>query len=177
MSNHKSNALREETRKIAELTELAEQEDAKAQYLIGMEITRNSILFYDPDDAELDDRKRLAAEWFKKAAEKGHARAMFNLGTYYFFNSEVSPEDEPKALAWLNLAAELGVHGTISSALSHGINVTTMTDAQFAEAEALLQEYREAYGQGLQSGPAPNEEAGPAQDEPTQNHNLPAPGF
>ena len=172
MNNHQSNPLTEETRKIAELTELAEQGDAEAQYRIGMEISMNNVFVHDP--VEVAERTRKAGDWFRKAAEQGHAGAMFSHGLTYFFRVGVKPEDGPKALAWLNLAAELGVQGTIS--FTHGLTIN-MTDAQLAEAESLKQKYKEAYGPGQEAGPAPNETVEPTQDALPENQNLPALGL
>ena len=109
MNNHQTDPLTEETRRIAELAEQAEQGDAEAQYRIGIEISMNNVFIYDP--VKVAERSRIAAEWFRKAAEQGHAGAMFSLGLHYFFNSGERPEDEPKALAWLSLAADMGATG------------------------------------------------------------------
>ena len=142
MSNHQLDSLTRESRKIAELTELAEQGDAGAQYRIGLEISMNNVFVYDP--VEVAERIRKAADWFRKAAEQGHADAMFCHGLTYFFRcgDAEKPDNNLKAMAWLNLAAELGVQGTIP--FTRGLTLN-MTEEQIAEAESMKQAYREAY--------------------------------
>ncbi len=48
-----------------------------------------------------------AAKWLRKAAERGHADAQFNLGVMYN-NGEGVPEDDIEAVKWYRKAAEQG---------------------------------------------------------------------
>lgn len=49
-----------------------------------------------------------AVKWFRKAAEKGHAKAQYNLGICYFQGHGVE-EDGPEAGEWFRKAAEQGL--------------------------------------------------------------------
>lgn len=51
-----------------------------------------------------------AAELHEQAAEKGHPRAQYYLGVAYA-NGDGVPRDEPRALHWLQRAAQAGVRG------------------------------------------------------------------
>jgi TPR repeat protein len=46
-------------------------------------------------------------QWFRKAAEQGHAMAQFNLGVMYA-NGEGVPKDDAEAVKWFRKAAEQG---------------------------------------------------------------------
>ena len=48
-----------------------------------------------------------AAEWFRKAAEQGHAVAQFNLG-FMYANGKGVPKNRSKAVEWVHKAAEQG---------------------------------------------------------------------
>lgn len=48
-----------------------------------------------------------AAEWWRKAAEKGHPQAQYNLGSLYILGQGV-PQDDSQAFAWFSKAAEHG---------------------------------------------------------------------
>jgi TPR repeat protein len=48
-----------------------------------------------------------AAEWYRRAADRGHADAQYNLGFMYFLG-EVVPSDSAVGLRWLRLAADQG---------------------------------------------------------------------
>ena len=48
-----------------------------------------------------------AARWFRRAAERGLARAQYNLGYLYFRGYGVR-QDAVRAFAWTSLAAERG---------------------------------------------------------------------
>jgi TPR repeat protein len=75
-----------------------------------------------PDDAESqfslaqhfeagpDADQALAMQWYRKAAEKGHGAAQFNLALIYAEGKGVL-RDQAAALIWLQRAAEKG-HGT-----------------------------------------------------------------
>ena len=48
-----------------------------------------------------------AVEWFRKAAEQGHAEGQFRLGLDYYYGSGVA-EDQSKAVYWFRKSAEQG---------------------------------------------------------------------
>lgn len=79
-------------------SELAEQNDGRAQYALGvMHATGNGR---DKDPAK-------AFEWFSKAAENGHLKAMYNLGVSYW-TGQGTLEDRAEAAHWWRMAAERG---------------------------------------------------------------------
>ena len=173
MRNHKTNPLTEEPGEIAELAVQAEQGDAKAQYSLGMELSMKNVFVSDPDPVEAAERARKAADWFRKAAEQGHAKAMFCYGLSCFFRSGnvEEPDNSLKAMAWLNLAAELGVQETIQYTSRLALN---MTESQIAEAESMRQAYRERYVSEQGNNLARDETI--QQNLPTQDQPPPSPG-
>ncbi len=56
---------------------------------------------------------RLAAQWFRRAAEQGHTIAQLNLGDYYARGRGV-PLDLAQAWLWLSLAARQGNNWALS---------------------------------------------------------------
>lgn len=70
---------------------------ADAQYAMGVHF---SLSKFDEDKAQ-------AAEWFKKAAEQGHAEAQFELG-FCYFTGNGREKNEVMALKWFQRAAEQG---------------------------------------------------------------------
>ncbi len=77
---------------------LAEQGNARAQYLLGM--------MYDKGQGVPKDDQQ-AVVWYRKAAEQGHAFAQLFLGLKYEDGRGV-PKDEKQAVAWYRKAAEQG---------------------------------------------------------------------
>ena len=80
------------------LRPLAEQENAKAQNILGDAYARGQSV--PKDDAE-------AVKWFRKAAEQGLAAAQYNLGVFYGNGRGVS-KDDAEAAKWYRKAAEQG---------------------------------------------------------------------
>ncbi len=79
-----------------------------------------------------------AADWFRKAAEKGDAKAQANLGLLY--SSGIAGErDLIQAYAWLKLSADKG-EATGSVPLAE--IKTGMTPTQVQEGERLAKELR-----------------------------------
>jgi uncharacterized protein len=79
-------------------SELAEQNDGRAQYALGvMHATGNGR---DKDQVK-------AFEWFEKAAQNGHLKAMYNLGIAYW-TGQGAPENREEAARWWRSAAERG---------------------------------------------------------------------
>jgi hypothetical protein len=73
----------------------AEAGDAQAQFICGSK-TVNDVQ---------------ALEWFRKAAEQGHATAQLRLGEWYLEGRAGLPKDDVQALEWFRKAAEQG-HAT-----------------------------------------------------------------
>lgn len=75
--------------------EQIDQSDSDAQYSLGWELRYR--LFYDEK----------AVEWFRKAAEQGHAGAQYELGWCYSHGRGVK-KDLKKAVEWFRKAADQG---------------------------------------------------------------------
>lgn len=95
--------------------------------------------------------EQLAATWFRRAAEQGHAKARFNLGVMYLEGQGV-PRDTVQALSWFRKAAGQGhakAQFNLGLAYDSGIGVPTdegqavswyrrSAEQGYAEAEANL---------------------------------------
>ena len=79
-------------------TDLAEQNDGRAQYALG-------VMYATGSGREKDPAK--AVEWFSKAAANGHLKAMYNLGIAYW-TGQGTLEDRAEATHWWRMAAERG---------------------------------------------------------------------
>lgn len=77
---------------------LAQQGDARAQFLLG---TLYAQGYGVPQDYGA------AAQWFRQAAEQGHVGAQYNLGVRYHEGRGV-PRDPSQAAEWLRRAAQQG---------------------------------------------------------------------
>jgi len=66
---------------------------------------KEGLKYYKGDGVGKDFRK--AAEWFEKAAAKGHAGAQYNLGILSYLG-QGGPQDFATAAKWFNRAAEAG---------------------------------------------------------------------
>ncbi len=64
---------------------------------------KRGLLFYKGIGVDKDFKK--AAQWFKQAARKGHARAQYNLGIMSYLGQGV-PQDYARAAAWFKKAGE-----------------------------------------------------------------------
>ena len=82
---------------VAELTPLAEDGDAEAQFLMGFVYYHDGII---QDYAE-------TLKWWRLAAEQGHTVAQFNMGIMYDAGRGVA-EDNAEAMKWYRRAAEAG---------------------------------------------------------------------
>ena len=82
---------------VQELITRAEQGDADAQAELGS--------YYFVEGGPRNYAK--AAEWYRRAAEQGHAPAQFNLGVMYK-KGEGVPRDYAEAAKWYRKAAEQG---------------------------------------------------------------------
>ena len=84
--------------------------DAEAQfklgcaYMDGMSVPQNEreAIWGVPED------EKKALYWWTKAAEQGHAEAMFKLGEFYEYGGEYIEGDNAKEAYWYTKAAEMG---------------------------------------------------------------------
>jgi TPR repeat protein len=83
---------------LIELTPLAEQGNAGAQYVLGV--------MYDLGQGVPED-DQTAVKWWTLAAEQGQADAQYALGDMYR-NGDGVPQDDQAAVKWWTLAAEQG---------------------------------------------------------------------
>ncbi len=84
-----------------------------------------------------------ALQWYRKAAEQGHAKAQGNLGFMYGRGQGV-PQDYAQAHMWFNLAASRFPPGEDrdKAVKYRDIGASKMTPAQIAEAEKLAREWK-----------------------------------
>src|SRR5690349_23885659 len=83
---------------LAELRPLAEKNDAKAQFLMGM--------LYDAGHG-VDQDPSIAAKWYRKAADQGHLLAQLYLGMLYHYGQGV-PQDFEEAARLFQAPADSG---------------------------------------------------------------------
>ncbi len=83
---------------LREFRVLSEQENADAQYHLG--------LLFEKGQGVLEDYEE-AAKWYRRSAEKGNADAQLILGKNYY-EGEVVLEDHEKAAKWYRESAEQG---------------------------------------------------------------------
>lgn len=83
---------------VREWLPLAQQGDARAQFLLGALYAQGHGV---PQDYGA------AAQWFRQAAEQGHVGAQYNLGVRYHEGQGV-PRDPSKAVEWFRRAAQQG---------------------------------------------------------------------
>jgi hypothetical protein len=85
--------------KLEELRIKAEQNDAKAQYNLG-------LMYYQGNGVSKDTAK--AISWWRKAADQGDGEAQHNLGVMCFHGQGVA-KDAVEAAKWFSLAGERGI--------------------------------------------------------------------
>ena len=83
---------------LQEVIQNAEQEQAEAQYNLG-------LMCFNGDGKP--QNKQEAAKWFRKAAEQGYVYAQYNLGVMYDTGDGI-PKDNKEAIKWYRKAAEQG---------------------------------------------------------------------
>ncbi len=84
---------------LTELTPLAEQGNATAQYYLG-------VMYKEGQGVAVDDA--VSHQWLTKSAESGEAQAQMMLGMMYHFGSGVE-ENMDTARKWYQLAADQGL--------------------------------------------------------------------
>ena len=102
--------------------------DAEAQYQLGMCYYSDYYLGQGVDEDMVQ-----AFEWFRKAAEQGHAGAQFSLGTCYYSGLGVA-EDIVQGIEWYRKAAE---QGNADAQYNLGVFYYTGTDVPKDEALGL----------------------------------------
>ncbi|MEJ8567484.1 tetratricopeptide repeat protein [Elongatibacter sediminis] len=92
----------------SKLRQAAELGDAEAQYDLA-------YLYYkadsDPSISGVVQSDKLAAQWYRKAAQQGHSRAQYNMAVLHLHGHGVD-RDPVEAYAWLLLARERGHSGS-----------------------------------------------------------------
>lgn len=86
---------------VESLREKASSGDVEAQYRMGR--------MYE-DGRRVARNEETAAQWYNRAADRGHGAAQYRLGLMYASGRGVS-RDSARALRWLRLAAEQNVAG------------------------------------------------------------------
>ena len=74
-----------------------------------------------------------AVKWYRKAADQGYAKALYNLGVMYY-NGDGVPENHVRAYVWLSMAKTQGYESA-----KKGVETVKnlMTKQQIAQAQAL----------------------------------------
>ena len=88
----------------------------------------------------------MATQWFRRAAEQGHAKAQVSLGGMYSLGKGV-PENYVYAYMWVSIAASFGNKYVVELRnLLRNLVKEGMTPSQIAEAQKLAREcVRKAY--------------------------------
>jgi DNA-binding NarL/FixJ family response regulator len=110
----------------------AESGDAKAQFSLGM--------FYEHGQFGLQKDAFEAADWYRKAAEQGHAGAQLYLGVF-ICNQE---QNFVEAYYWLNLAKRGNVLDKVAAVDLQTKLMDLMSLEQIAEGERLSREFGQA---------------------------------
>jgi TPR repeat protein len=108
---------------------LAEQGNAKAQFILGFMYTLGQGVPQDPVQAVF---------WWGKGAEQGLAPAQAGIGLMYARGRGL-PQDYVLAHMWLNLAASKGDTDAVKN---RDLVAAKMTPAQIAEAQKLAREWK-----------------------------------
>ena len=151
-----------QTEGSGDIQRIAESGNTDAQNDLG-------VLYYNGEGVAKDLAK--AAEWYRKAAEKKHVRAQYNLGILY-----LDKEDFVSAAYWFGKAAEQG-HAKALTNLGtlyyYGVGVTQDVDMA-------MELYNKAVGKGderarcnlIQLGLQTAQSKQTAQNEPTETAEI-----
>ncbi len=104
--------------------------NAEAEELIG-------VIYALGLAVERDDRR--AFEWYLRSAMKGHAGAASGVGWYYELGRGLPAPDLVRAYLWYALSA---IGGDVDAPDSLASLSQRMTEAQIAEAQKLIDDYR-----------------------------------
>lgn len=97
--SHEARDSSSDERYLAELRERVARGDAEAEVALGN--------LYESGQSVLPPDPARAAEWYRRAADKGHPGAQFNLANMYLDGLGV-PKDAGEAVAWYRKAADQG---------------------------------------------------------------------
>lgn len=125
---------------LDELCMRAEMGEALAQYRLG-------ILYHLGIGGVAQDYAE-AVQWYRRAAEQGHADAQNNLGLCYD-NGQGVPRDDVHAYVWFNLAAARGYADAVKA---RNLLTSRMTREQIAEAQKLSRQWHERIEQARTRG-------------------------
>lgn len=151
-----------QTEGSGDIQRIAESGNTDAQNDLG-------VLYYNGEGVAKDLAK--AAEWYRKAAEKKHVRAQYNLGILY-----LDKEDFVSAAYWFGMAAEQG-HAKALTNLGtlyyYGVGVKQDVDMA-------MELYNKAVGKGderarsnlIQLGLQTAQSKQTAQNEPTETEEI-----
>lgn len=120
---------------IRELSPLAEQGNAKAQYQMG-------LIYHNGDG--IPQSYKEASKWFRRAAEKGNVDAQVALGRMFSHGQGIT-QDWVMAYVWLNLAVAQGDDEYGLGQKGRRMAEINMTSEQLTRAQALSQEYYRKY--------------------------------
>ena len=124
-SSHDSYA----TTNLKDLRQLANENDAAAQYALGMRYANANGVRQD---------YRTAREWFQKAAEQGHVRAQAKVAAAYW-EGKGAPQDYSKAYFWALLAQAGGDETSPAIVMSCAAHMSpAQTSAEQKQAEQWL---------------------------------------
>ena len=121
---------------------LAAQGDKQAQFRLGM-------MYYHGQGVAEDER--IAVSWLQKAAQQGHAEAMFELGNAYLVGSQASKlveDPDREAAIWFHASARAGnmqaqYYLGLLFLAGNGVQ-QSRTEAEFWFAKAAAQGHSEA---------------------------------
>lgn len=80
------------------LKEFKSDQSRESQYSLG-------VMYFKGEGVKADHLEGI--DWFRKAADQGHAQAQYVLGTIYYGGKDVAP-DRVEAAKWYRKAAEQG---------------------------------------------------------------------
>ncbi len=153
---------------LLEAKPLAEQDDPKAQYILG-------VIYFEGNAVSQDNKE--AARWFRKSAEQGLSSAQFNLSNMYrkgqgvplnleesfkwaflsakqgdyesqyivgisYFTGLGVPENYVEAYAWLSVAS---ANGYVNATEGRDTVASRLTSDQLKEAQKLSKNYFDAW--------------------------------
>ncbi|GHT32988.1 hypothetical protein AGMMS49592_0710 [Endomicrobiia bacterium] len=102
---------------------------------------------YSSDNKGVEKNYRKALSWFAKSAERGNAKAQYNLGKMYYFGEGVA-RDHRQAFSWYKKAAEQG-----------DANAQYCTGMMCYNGEGVAKDYKEAMKWYLKSSEQGHAEA------------------
>ena len=118
---------------LAEFRPLAEAGDAQSRFDLG-------VLHQHGWSTPRDTAAAIA--WYERAARQGHVQPQHNLGVIYLYGQGVAQSDV-QAFLWFSLAADAPL---ATAATNRDLIAARMSAAERAEADALVEAWREKWG-------------------------------